>query len=89
MVSDDFIRQIEGYGLTTATILYGMPDHPSLLQSYIWQQYDLAPAFPVLTRFLDFWKREIEGRLHSVKVAHCGLIRPAEFRHVNGVMTLQ
>ncbi len=28
MVSKDFIRQLEGYGLTTATILYRMPDHP-------------------------------------------------------------
>lgn len=88
MVSDDFIRQVEGYGLTTARILYGLPDHPSLLQSYVWQQYDLAPRFPVLNKFLDFWRRELEGRLHSVRVAHSGLIRPAEFKAVNGVMTL-
>jgi uncharacterized protein Usg len=88
MVSEDFIRQLEGYGLTTATILYGMPDHPSVLQSFIWQQYDLAPKFPVLIKFLDFWRRELEGPLHSVQVAHSGLIRPAEFRSVNGVMTL-
>ena len=43
MVSKEFIRQLEGYGLTTATILYRLPDHPSFLQSYIWQEYDLAP----------------------------------------------
>ena len=88
MVSDDFIRQIEGYGLTTATILYGMPDYPQLLQSYVWQQYDLAPRFPVLRKFLDFWARELEGPLHSVRVAHSALIRPAEFKAVNGVFTL-
>ena len=88
MVSEDFIRQLEGYGLTTATILYGMPDHPSVLQSFVWQQYDLAPRFPVLIKFLDFWRRELEGPLHSVQVAHSGLIRPAELRAVNGVMTL-
>lgn len=88
MASKDFIRQLEGYGLTTATILYRMPDHPSLLQSYIWQEYDLAPKFPVLIRFLDFWSRELEGALHSVRVAHSRLIRPAEFRAVDGVMTL-
>ncbi|MBV9076262.1 MAG: usg protein [Methylobacteriaceae bacterium] len=88
MVSHDFARQMEGYGLTTANILYGLPDHPNLLQTFIWQQYDLAPKFPVLRKFLDFWEREIEGRLHSVTVAHSGLIKPAEFRTVNGVMTL-
>jgi uncharacterized protein Usg len=88
MPSKDFIKQLEGYGLTTANILYGFPDHPQLLQNFIWQDYDLAPKFPVLTRFLDFWRRELEGPLHSVRVAHSALIKPAEFSLVRGVMTL-
>ncbi|TGE01429.1 usg protein [Methylobacterium nonmethylotrophicum] len=88
MVSKEFMRQIEGYGLTTAHILYRIPDHPGVLQTYVWQDYDLAPRFPVLTGFLDFWKRELEGPLHSVRVAHSQLIKPAEFRAVNGVLTL-
>ena len=82
MVSEDFIRQLQGYGLTTAKILYRMPDYPRVLQTYVWQQYDLAPNFPVLTQFLEFWRRELEGPLHSVEVAHARLIRPAEFRAV-------
>ena len=89
MVSEDFIRQLQGYGLTTAKILYRMPDYPRVLQTYVWQQYDLAPNFPVLTKFLEFWRRELEGPLHSVQVAHARLIRPAEFRAVNGELTLQ
>ena len=88
MVSQDFVRQMGGYGLTTADILYKLPDHPGLLQSFLWQQYDLAPKFPVLRKFLDFWARELEGPLHSVRVAHSALIRPAEFKAVNGVFTL-
>lgn len=88
MVSRDFIRQLEGYGLTTASILYRMPDHPHLLQTYIWQEYDLAPRFPVLLDFLDFWQRELAGPLHSVTVSHAGLIRPAEYRAVDGEFSL-
>jgi uncharacterized protein Usg len=88
MVSTDFIRQLDGYGLTTADILYRLPDFPVVLQSFVWQQYDLAPAFPVLRKFLDFWARELEGPLHSVRVAHSRLIRPAEIRAVNGVFSL-
>src|SRR3954469_9154040 len=84
MVSKDFIRQLEGYGLTTANILYRLPDHPKILQTFIWQDYDLHPHFPQLRRFLDFWTRQLEGALHSVTVAHCGLIRPAEIRTVDG-----
>ena len=88
MVSQDFIRQMEGYGLTTAKILYRMPDHPSFLQTYIWQEYDLAPRFPVLIDFLDFWKRELAGPLHSVTVTHAHLIKPAEFRAVQGEINI-
>ncbi|BCM84633.1 usg protein [Methylobacterium indicum] len=88
MVSKEFRQQIEGYGLTTAHILYRIPDHPGVLQTFVWQEYDLAPRFPVLTGFLEFWKRELDGPLHSVRVAHSRLIKPAEFRAVNGVLTL-
>src|SRR5215470_2025075 len=80
MVSQDFRKQLEGYGLTTANILYRRPDHPWLLQSYVWQDYDLCPAFPALNKFLNFWLETLEGPLHSVTVAHARLIKPAEMR---------
>jgi len=79
-VSDGFRKQIEGYGLTTARIAYRMPDHRSVLQEFIWQEYDLWPKFPMLKKFLAFWEETIEGPLHSVTVAHARLIRPAEVR---------
>ena len=82
MVSRDFRRQLQGFGLTTANILYRMPDYPTLLQTFVWQDHDLHPDFPELRKFLDFWKRELEGPIHSVIVSHCGLIKPAEFRAV-------
>lgn len=88
MIDTAFIKQLDGYGLTTAEIHYRLPDQPSLLQLYVWQEYDLAPTFPTLQNFLDFWQREIEGALHSVNVAHQKLIRPAELRPVNGIITL-
>jgi uncharacterized protein Usg len=88
MVSSDFRRQLQGFGLTTANIFYRMPDHPALLQSYVWQNHDLHPHFPELRKFLDFWRRELEGALHSVVVSHCGLIKPAEFRAVDGEFRL-
>jgi uncharacterized protein Usg len=82
MASVDFKRQLQGYGLTTANILYRMPDHPDFLQTYVWQNYDLAPLFPELRRFLDFWSRELEGPLHSVKVAHRRLISASDVRTI-------
>jgi uncharacterized protein Usg len=88
-VSPEFVRQLEGYGLTTAQILYRIPDHRSLIQEYIWQDYDIYPEFPVLSRFLAFWERKLDGPLHSVTVAHARLVRPAEMRTIDGEFRLQ
>lgn len=82
--SPEFRKQLAGYGLTTAEILYRMPDHPALLQSYIWQDYDMFPEFPALKGFLDFWTRTLEGPLFKVTVGHCRLIKPAELRTLDG-----
>lgn len=77
-----------GYGLTTAEILYHMPDHQRILQTFIWQDYDIAPKFPVLFRFLDFWQKKLDGPLHSVQYTHRQLIAPSEWRCVNGELVL-
>jgi uncharacterized protein Usg len=80
--------QLRSYRLTTAEILYHLPDHPAVLQSFIWQKLDLAPHFPELRRFLDFWVRNIEGKLHSVKVANCQLIGAGELSHADAELRL-
>ncbi|MGB3659211.1 MAG: usg protein [Pseudolabrys sp.] len=82
------VKQVSGYGLTTAHILYRRPDHRWLLQSYLWQNYDLFPEFPELQRFLAFWQEKLEGPLHSVRVAHCKLIKPAELKAISGEFRL-
>ena len=84
---DCFVR-IPDWRLTTAEILYRMPDHPALLQTFIWQKLDCAPHFPELARFLEFWRREIDGPLHSVRVASSALARPAELRYADLRLTL-
>lgn len=88
MADSDFQRQLDGYGLTTVQVHFWMPDHRSLLQQLVFQQYDLAPKFPRLDQFLDFWRTEIEAVLHSVRVAHKHLIGPAEWQAVDGVITI-
>lgn len=79
---------LRGYGLTTAQIFYRMPDHPALLQSYVWQNYDLAPDFPEMNGFLKFWQEKLEGPLHSVRYVHRKLISASEWRQVNGEIIL-
>ncbi len=85
---NDFVRMLAGYSLTTAEIIYRLPDHPALMQSYIWQDYDLHPRFPKLKSFLEFWSRNLEGKLHQVLVAHAGLVKPYELRLVGSELKL-
>ena len=72
---------VEKFRLTTAEILYHMPDYPAVLQSYIWQEMDVQPEYPVLNKFLNFWQDELEGPLHSVRVASKGIISPVDLSY--------
>jgi uncharacterized protein Usg len=83
-----FDLAMRGYSLTTAEILYRIPDHPELLQTFIWQELDQAPRFPVLNKFLRFWQDNLEGKLHSVRVAARGLFSSAELKLTGSEFTL-
>ena len=82
-------KQLDGYRLTVAEIFYRLPDHPSLLQTFIWQDYDLVPKYPVLHGFLTFWRENLDGELHSVRVASRDLITPDDIRVVDAQYSLQ
>ena len=79
---------LKGYGLTTAEIFYRLPDYQNVLNTFVWQAYDLAPDHPRLFQFIEFWQGNIEGPLHSVRFAHQKLIRPGEWRNVVGEFRL-
>jgi len=85
---NDIDLQLKGYRLTTAEILYHMPDHPDILQTFIWQTLDIAPDFPAIRRFLDYWRDSIEATLHSVRVANVSIVKPGEFRAVGQPLIL-
>lgn len=89
MIDPDLPRMLRDYRLTTAEIFYHLPDYPTVLQTYVWQDYDLAPQFPVLVRFLDFWSHNLEGRLHSIQLASRKLILPADWRGALYSTTIQ
>ncbi len=80
--------QLRGYRLTTAEILYHLPDHASLLQTYVWQELDIAPRFPKLHKFLDFWEQNLDGRLHTVRVGNVEIVKPGELSYGSCSLTL-
>jgi uncharacterized protein Usg len=86
--ASEFQKMLDGYRLVTAEILYRMPDHPDFLQTFVWQDYDLAPRYPTLTKFLSFWETNLEGPLYSVRVASKQLISAAEFPYADHMAVL-
>jgi uncharacterized protein Usg len=88
--SDHFRQQLEkGYRLTTAEILYRLPDHPKILQSFIWQDLDKIPGFPVLRRFLTFWEKELDGKLYRVRIAAVDRVSTSKWGYVGEEISLQ
>ena len=85
MRTDDFEDQLRGGRLTTAEVLYYMPDHPKLLQSFMWQTLDVAPEYPRVHRFLEHWRREIQAVIHSVRLSTVGVVTPAKVRFTDVV----
>ena len=79
---------LKGYGLTTAEFVYGLPDHPAVLNTFTWQWWDLMPDHPRLFEFIEFWQREIEGPLKAVRFVHRRELGPPRLRHVTGEFTL-
>lgn len=77
-----FELRLKGYRLTTADIYYHMPDRPVLLQRFIWQEFDLAPRFPVLNAYLRFWQDNLDGKVHSVCIASSSLISHTDLKLV-------
>jgi len=84
MREDEMRLRLEGWRLTTAEVLYYMPDHPSLLQSFIWQTLDIAPGYPRIHRFLDFWRKEIDAIIHSVQLATGETLAPPRMTRADG-----
>ena len=87
-VSKDFRKQVLGYGLTTAEIVYRRPDRHWLLQNLRLAGLDMFPNFPALKDFLAFWENSLEGPLFAVTIAHSKLIKAAELHAIDGVFRL-
>jgi uncharacterized protein Usg len=86
MQHEEMALRLNGWRLATAEVLYYLPDHPSLLQSFIWQTLDLAPNYPRIHRFLNFWRHEIDAVIHSVQLATGETLAPANVRNASVIL---
>jgi Usg protein, probable subunit of phosphoribosylanthranilate isomerase len=78
----DLELALRGLRITTAQIYYHMPDHPDLVNWFLWQEYDHPPKLPRLHGFLKWWDANLDGKLHSVRVCVRGVIQPTDLTHL-------
>lgn len=83
METEEFSLRLQGWRMATAEVLYYMPDHPTLLQSFVWQTLDLAPRYPRIHKFLNFWRAEIDAVIHSVRLATGETLAPARINAID------
>jgi uncharacterized protein Usg len=86
MSHNELSMRLSGWRLATAEVLYYMPDHPALLQTFTWQTLDLAPSYPRIHQFLEFWRREIDAVIHSVQLATGETLAPARIQTANAYL---
>ena len=64
-------------------MIYYLPDYNHILQEFIFQQYDIRPDYPKLNKFLRFWKKNIEARIHRVDFSSSF----SEYRFIESTLT--
>ena len=87
-MSHRFALQIKDYRLCTLRVLYYLPDYSNVLQQFTWQLYDIAPDYPGVRHFVDYWQAEIDARIHSVSITREELVRPPRYNHGAGLWQL-
>jgi uncharacterized protein Usg len=85
MSDRSLLRKLGEWRQITAEILYCMPDHRSLVQSFIWQDMDRwdadpAQAFPRLRQFCAWWNATLEGPIVQVRVGDTPLVGAVELK---------
>jgi uncharacterized protein Usg len=93
MNTQDLVRQLSGWRQTTAEILYRMPDHPTLVQTFVWQDMDRWHAdarltYPRLRQFCDWWNKNLDGPIVQVRVGATQVITAGDLRHVGAELRL-
>jgi uncharacterized protein Usg len=79
-------RPLQSEQKEVATTLFGMKPKEGIitLQTFSWQFEDLAPKFPRLITFLEYWDKHCAiAPIEKVRFAHVKLISERELRFID------
>ena len=71
---------LKKWTVASVQVVYYIPDYMSLVNEFIWQTEDQLPEYPRITRFLDYWDKNIDGPIKEVYIYDH---EEAKVRHVD------
>jgi uncharacterized protein Usg len=63
---------IHKWTVATVQVVYYIPDYLHIVNEFVWQTDDQLPEYPRITRFLDYWDKNIEGPIKEVYIYNQG-----------------
>ena len=71
---------IRKWTVASVQVVYYIPDYLNIVNEFIWQTEDQFPEYPRITRFLDYWDKNIDGPIKEVYIYDH---EEAKVRHVD------
>ena len=59
---------LKKWTVASVQVVYYIPDYMNLVDEFIWQTEDQLPEYPRITRFLDYWDKNIDGPIKEVYI---------------------
>ena len=59
---------IRKWTVASVQVVYYIPDYLNIVNEFIWQTEDQLPEYPRITRFLDYWDKNIDGPIKEVYI---------------------
>ena len=54
--------------VATVQVVYYIPDYLNIVQEFILQTEDQIPEYPRITKFLNYWDKNIDGPIKEVYI---------------------
>ena len=54
--------------VATVQVVYYIPDYLHIVNEFVWQTEDQIPEFPRITKFLNYWDKNIDGPIKEVYI---------------------
>ena len=59
---------LKKWTVASVQVVYYIPDYMSLVNEFVWQTEDQLPEYPRITRFLNYWDKNIDGPIKEVYI---------------------